>query len=287
VDTPPVGAVEQTRAVPAPGASASDSEPEVVLHGGVANAGAVVRVGSHVLRPSNPHTPQIHGALTALAAIGFDGAPVPLGVDPDGRERLEFIDGDVAMPPFPAWIQRDEALASIASLLTRFHRATAQLDLPGAGWSDEMADPVGGTTWCHNDVCLENVVFRDGRAIALLDFDFAAPGRPIYDLAQMARMCVPIDDDLSAERLGWVAADRPRRLRVVADAADLDHDGRRELLEALDGSIERGGEFVRRRVDAGDVNFVAMWEEMGGAERYDRRRRWWVENQPAFARALN
>ena len=28
-------------------------------------------------------------------------------------------------------------------------------------------------------------------------------------------------------------------------------------------SISRGGEFVRRRVEAGDPNFVRMWDEMG------------------------
>jgi hypothetical protein len=270
----------------APGATGPHAADEVVLQGGVANAGAVVRVGQHVLRPSNPHTTQIHAALTALASGGFDGTPVPIGVDPDGRERLEFIDGDVAVPPFPSWVQSDEALTSIAALLTRFHRATAQLDLPADGWSDEMTDPLGGTTWCHNDVCLENVVFRDGRAVALLDFDFAAPGRPVHDLAQMARMCVPIDDDLSAQRLGWTDAERPRRLRLVADAAGLEPDGRHDLLAALDEAVARGGEFVRRRVEAGDENFVAMWNQMGGTERYDRRRRWWAQTRPSFARAL-
>ena len=30
----------------------------------------------------------------------------------------------------------------------------------------------GGPIVCHNDVCLENVVFRDGEAVGLLDFDF-------------------------------------------------------------------------------------------------------------------
>jgi thiamine kinase-like enzyme len=29
-----------------------------------------------------------------------------------------------------------------------------------ATWSAEMADPVGGEVFCHNDVCPENVVFR-------------------------------------------------------------------------------------------------------------------------------
>ena len=88
-----------------------------------------------------------------------------------------------------------------------------------------MADPGGGTLVCHNDVCLENVVFRDGEAIGLLDFDFAAPGRPTYDLAAFARMCVPVDDDLSAGRLGWGPVDRPARLRLVADTYGLDRSG--------------------------------------------------------------
>ena len=76
-----------------------------------------------------------------------------------------------------------------------------------------MADPVGGEVMCHNDVCLENVVFDNGEAVALLDFDFAAPGRREFDVAAFARMCVPIDDDINAARLGWESNDRPARLR--------------------------------------------------------------------------
>ena len=139
---------------------------------------------------------------------------------------------------------------------------------------------------CHNDVCLENVVFRAGNAVALLDFDYVAPGRPIYDLAQMARMCVPIDDDTNAVRLGWEPSDRPRRLRLVADEYGLDARGRVELLEILAMSIARGGEFVRRRVEAGDPNFVRMWDEMGGAARFDRRREWFNERHEQFVNAL-
>jgi aminoglycoside phosphotransferase (APT) family kinase protein len=150
-----------------------------------------------------------------------------------------------------------------------------------------LADPEGGPTICHNDVCLENVVFRRGVAVGLVDFDFAAPGRPVYDLAQMARMCVPIDDDVNAARLGWQPADRPARLRLVADAAGLDRVSRHELFTTLSDSMARGGEFVRRRVAAGDPNFIEMWNEMGGAERFDRRHRWWVEHNEKFLNALD
>ena len=47
------------------------SVDEEVLQGGVANAGGVTRVGAHVLRPSNPHTPTIHRFLIGLRAVGF------------------------------------------------------------------------------------------------------------------------------------------------------------------------------------------------------------------------
>jgi hypothetical protein len=54
----------------------------------------------------------------------------------------------------------------------------------------------------------------------------------------------------------------------------------------LSDTIARGGEFVRRRVEAGDPNFLTMWNEMGGAERFDRRHRWWIEHQEKFRNAL-
>jgi hypothetical protein len=257
------------------------------LAGGVANAGSVVRVGDHVLRPSNPHSGAVHAFLRALRAAGFAGASLPIGIDEDGRERLAFVEGEVPTPPYPDWAQSDAALASVAALMARFHRASRSFDPAPYTWSTEMADPAGGTVVCHNDVCLENVVFRNGRAVALLDFDFAAPGRSVYDVAAFARMCVPIDDDVNATRLGWRDPDRSARLRLVADVYGLDRDGRRELIDALDASIAAGGQFVRRRVDAGDPPFVAMWNEMGGAERFDRRRRWWADSRDRFVDALN
>jgi hypothetical protein len=260
-----------------------DEQP---LPGGVANAGQVARVGDWVLRPTNPHSPSIHRFLRHLRAGGFDGAPQVVGMAADGRERLEFVDGDVPLSPYPDWAQRDAALASTAGLLRQLHVAGEGFPSEGLSWSDELLDPRGGTVVCHNDVCLENVVFRDGVAVALLDFDFAAPGRPLYDLAQFAKMCVPVDDEVSAARVGWRPADRPARLRLAADAYGLDASGRHDFLGCLDDAIEIGARFVRRRVEAGDPNFIAMWDAMGGEERYARRRRWWAAHRAACAVAL-
>ena len=216
-----------------------------VLAGGVANAGGVVRSGAEVHRPANAHSAAIHRFLASLAAAGFDGASVPLGIE-GGRERLVFVAGDVPVPPYPPWAQDDAALASIARLLQRFHDASRGFDASVTTWSTEMQDPAGanaiGAVMCHNDVCLENVVFRAGNAVTLLDFDFAAPGRPIYDVAQMARMCIPIDDDANAARLGWEPVDRPGRLRLVADEYGLDARAGRTARDPV------GVDRARRRV---------------------------------------
>lgn len=265
-----------------------DGEGEV-LAGGIANAGAVLRVGDEVRRPASAHSPTILALLTHLNEVGFDGASVPLGLA-DGWERLRYLPGDVAVPPYPAWAQTDDALASIARLLRRFHAASASFR-PGAAatWSEEMADLEAATedlVACHNDVCLENVVFRDGEAVALLDFDFAAPGRPLYDVAQMARMCVPLDPEPAS--LGWhaPATAAPARLAVVADAYGVGAGQREELFALVAAGIARGGQFLQRQVDRGDPNFLALWQSLGGSARFDRRRSWFAELTPAFRRAL-
>lgn len=211
---------------------------------------------------------------------------MPAGIDDDGRERLEFIEGDVPLAPYPDWSQSETALASVARLLRGLHEAAEWFDPRGHQWSDALSDPAGGVVVCHNDVELSNVVFRDGIAVALIDFEFAAPGRPVYDLAQLARLCVPIEDDVDQCRMGWRVVDRPARLRLVADAYGLNRDGRSELLRAMDDAIDRIEAAVRRSLDVADSRAVNALHDSGGMEKCDRRRRWWAAHHSELAAAL-
>lgn len=224
--------------------------------------------------------------LRALIDARFEGAPAPIGIDDDGRERLEFIEGEVPVPPYPEWSQSDAALASVARLLRGLHDAARGFDHRGHSWSDALSDPAGGTLICHNDVELSNVVFRDGVAVALLDFEFAAPGRAVYDLAQLARLCVPIEDDFDQARLGWRPADRPARFRLVADAYGLEPGSRAEFLSATEDAIDRIEAVARRSAERGDPSALTILTRTGGMEKYDRRRRWWTEHRAEFCAAL-
>ena len=137
---------------------------------------------------------------------------------------------------------------------------------------------------CHNDVCPENVVFRNGEAVALLDFDLCAPGRPVWDLAQTARMWIPLrPPGLSSER---ARLDPFPRLAVLAHAYGLESIDHRPLMEAIVTSKRLGTRFVERRVNAREPAFVEAWKQGGGKAGDDRLIAWLEENREAFLRAL-
>ena len=105
---------------------------EVILRGGTANRGLVVRVGDTVRRPRRETSSATHALLRHLQQAGFDGAPTLLGVDDQGREVLSYIPGEPLTPPYPAWAFTDATLASVARLLRRLPRRGGLLRRIGA-----------------------------------------------------------------------------------------------------------------------------------------------------------
>jgi hypothetical protein len=106
----------------------------------------------------------------------------------------------------------------------------------------------------------------------------SAPGRRVYDLAQFAKMCCPLDAPANAARIGLGCADPFARLRIVADADGfrLDRSG---FVGAVFDSVGVGEDFVTRHVERGEPGFVAMWEHRGGEQRSRRRARWLDDNR--------
>ena len=262
----------------------SMDEREEQLSGGIAHPGEVVRVGETVRRPAGPHSEAIFALLRYLGEVGFDGAPRPLGLDERGREMFTYIPGDVPISPFPAWSMSVEALESVGRLLRRYHDAVAGFDASGFAWSDEMLDPHGGPIVCHADICPENVVFRDGEAVALLDFDFAAPGRALWDVAATLGMWAPLRD-VATRTAGMEDCDPIARTRVFADAYGLTTEQRGELLDVV--VDRRKLRFVERRAAAGEPLFVEMWEDQGGQAGTDRLNAWLEAKRDELRSALD
>ncbi|MFF9624918.1 phosphotransferase [Streptomyces griseosporeus] len=257
------------------------------LVGGMANARAVFRRGDFVERPAPRHAGALHAYLLALREHGFDAAPTPVGLAAEGRERLTYVPGDVALPPFPDWAMTEAALGSVGRLLRRLHESSKAVAVDAsAEWPRDLADPEGGTMLCHNDVCPENVVFRDGRAAALIDFDMAAPGRPLWDIAMTARYWVPMLDPESAAAVHPTGLDAPTRLRILADGYGLSGEERADLPGVIEQATEVCRAFVARRVADDDPVYLQALAERGGWRRWDRMQKWLVDHRKAFTAAL-
>ncbi|WP_432876471.1 phosphotransferase [Kribbella sp. CA-245084] len=258
-----------------------------VLVGGMANVGAVLRRGELVERPAPSNARALHAYLLALKGQGFDGAPTPVGLTADGREQLSFVPGDVPLLPYPDWAMTTTALESVGSLLRRLHDASSGVAVDAqARWPRDFADPEGGTMLCHNDVCMENVVFRDGRAAALIDFDLAAPGRPLWDVAMTARYWVPMVDPTSAAGYYPTGLVAPARLRILADSYGLSPLDRAELPSVIEQATEVCRTFVAGRVADGDPAYLQALDERGGWARWDRLQTWLSDQRETFKAAL-
>jgi hypothetical protein len=257
-----------------------DDGREQPLAGGIGSGGAVVRVGDTVRRPVRPHTATVAAFLHHLESAGFAGAPRHLGFDDQGREVLSYVKGDVGVPPFPAWVGAEDVLLGVARLQRALHEAAVGFAPPAdAVWDrPNLPDPPAGARVCHNDLCVENVVVRDGVVVAFIDFDFAAPADPLLDIAIAARHWVPMRDPVDIDP-GLAGLDQVARFRLFCDEHGLDRGGREAVVGHLGPFLDRALVAMRRRAESGLEAYVRVWE--AGYPEQNRRSRVWLDNHTA------
>jgi hypothetical protein len=228
-----------------------------------------LRVGDIVQRPTAPCWPATHALLAHLASAGFDGAPRVLAAG-GGTELLTYIDGQAAVPPLPRDTLTDSALVSVAELLRRYHRAVRSFDAVGYRWPRPIPEPFRTGLVSHNDVHPANLIFRDGRAVALIDFDLAGPGSAVWDLAAAARNWAPLQDDqdIADCRQGRAL----ERFRIFLHACELTRAERRRVVEAIVPNHDWTYAIVTDAVGAGHQGFTDHWGRV--AEAVARARRW-------------
>lgn len=182
----------------------------------------VVRIGDTVRRPAGPWTDAVDAVLAYLFEVGFTGAPRPLGRDAEGRQVLEYVPGDLGDDSGTYTI---DELVSIGRMLAELHRALAGFVPPAAARWGAVIPPDREELVCHNDVAPWNLV-RSARGWVLIDWDSAAPGSRLWDLAY------------AAQSMAGLRPDRPvhesaARLRAFADGYGLEASLRPELAAML------------------------------------------------------
>ncbi|MFI9394297.1 phosphotransferase [Streptomyces bauhiniae] len=206
---------------------------------------------------------------------------MPVALLPDGCEQLDYIPGDIAAQSGADWIRGVDTLASVGALLRRLHDTGAHIPVDTrVSWPLDLADPEASSAenavMCHNDPNMGNVVFREGLAIALIDFDLAAPGRPLWDVAMAARYWAVLADPPSA----------PTRLRVLADGYGVPTGERAGLPELVEQVTATCRTFAEARVAAGDQAVVKSVAARGGWQRWDRLQTWLETHRQTFIDAL-
>lgn len=220
-----------------------------------ANISGAARVGQTVRRPGKPSSESVYTLLAHLQESGFEGCPEPLGIDGEGREVVSWVEGDGGSIPLRPETITDHALVEHARLLRDFHDATASFVVVATTllWDPLLRDRAGSTeVICHNDVSIPNTVYRDGVPAALIDWDFAAPGSRLWDLAYAAWWLVPLHRPEFMESIGWPAVDQPRRLAVFVDAYGLGKE-RALLLDVLRERQLRNQQQLRLWVSTGMI----------------------------------
>jgi hypothetical protein len=216
--------------------------PEHVLPGGHVNA--VLRVGDTVRRPRPARAQYVRGVLRHLEQQGWPGAPRYLGTDERGREVLSFVDGHVAWQvQQPADVSSVPSLIGLAELVRQFHDLTA-----GTPWSgtEEVV--------CHNDLSPKNTVYRDLggglRPVAFIDWDLAAPGPRINDVAHVCWQYAGLSPRTADP------GEAAHNVRVIADAYGLRDRGR--LVQTVLWWQDRCRRGIEAAADAGDPAMVRL-----------------------------
>jgi hypothetical protein len=267
-------------------------QTEIPLPGGDVTEG-VVRVGDTVRRPVGPHSPLVHALLTHLESIGFEGAPRFLGIDGAGREVLSYVDGEVAGRPRPRWIADEARLASVGRLVRAYDDAAASFISPPGAWPDTEPGGRSGIPPApayppeligHVDITPENVVFRDGRAFALIDFDLAKPATRADEMFNTMMWWAPLSDPRDADPL-LQGVDVPRRVRILADAYGLSGPDRERIIEVAVLRTRRAWHLMKQRAQTQGGGWQRMWEE-GVGDVIKRREAWLDRHATALTAAL-
>lgn len=192
----------------------------VALTGG-RMASEVLRQGDTVLRPASDSSEFMASLLKIFEQQNFTGAPKYLG-QVDGKDILSYIEGDVPAR-FRPW--SDEQVGAAARLLRGMHDATRGSDLAG------RFDVV-----CHHDPGPNNYVFQDGVPVALIDYEQAAPGGRLEDVAYFAWTWT-----ISSKQV-MALEDQAAQVRLIADVYGLEDAERRALVDCI---LERQSRNVR------------------------------------------
>lgn len=251
------------------------------LEGG-GRLGATRRDGV-VVRPRKPWSDAVLALLLHLEEAGYPYAPRVGEGQSDSEEVVLYVEGDQAPQ---GW--SDDGITELGSALRLLHEAAATFDpSPGLVWQEGWwtRDRGERSVLGHGDPAPWNVIAREGRPVAFVDWEFAGPVDRVAEVAHAAWLNCQLHDDDVAERQGLPPApDRARQLGLFLDGYGLAADERErfvdELVEValLSAANEATGAGVTPETTDATAIWGLAWRARSGA--------WMIRNRKLLAAAI-
>lgn len=227
--------------------------------------------------PPDPYSAAIHALLTHLEDVGFRGAPRSFGWDAQGRHLVEWVEGIRADHPDAP----DDALdpQRIGAFMRDMHDALATFTPPaGAEWFEGLPAPAAELI-IHQDIAPSNIVVTPDDRLVAIDWDAAAPGTRLWDLAHAAHAFAPLSKN------GMEPEACAARLAEFVRGYGLDTEEREQLLPLLAMRSERMYEYLDHMRVSGESPWIELWERgVGTVWKADAQ--WIREHEPNWRRAL-
>ncbi|MGE8081829.1 phosphotransferase [Peribacillus loiseleuriae] len=250
----------------------SQYEKEEMLTGG--NISNVYRLGDTVRRDLKANGTKIHKLLKHLESEGFDCAPKFLGIDEKDREILSFIEGEAGNYPLKKYMWSNDTLKEIAKMLRLYHNAVSDFPIEES-WQPIDNTPQPFEVLCHNDFAIYNIIFNHEKPVGIIDFDVAAPGPRLWDIAYTLYTCVPLSRLYHTETGEAVYyeplkdADRiKQRVKLFFESYGI-KGMEKGFLEMVLLRVEGLCKTMQRKAEEGDLAFQKMIDE-GHLEHYQK-----------------
>ncbi len=229
------------------------NKPEI-LKGG--NSNQVIKEANTVVRNTGTWSPFVHALLKHLQAASLKEAPVLIETT-DHKERLTFIEGEVGNYPLKAYMQSADVLIEVARLLRRFHDLTVDFLIP-TGIATPQAVSSSAEVICHNDFAPYNCVFKAEHLVGIIDFDTAAPGSRVWDIAYAVYRFVPLTNDSHSLDCGWnPIPNRASRLKLFCDTYDLSLEDRHKLISTVQERLRSLIDYMQR--NAANLEHIPLY----------------------------
>jgi thiamine kinase-like enzyme len=242
----------------------SNHENEEILTGG--NVSTVHRSGNTVRRELKKDSPKIHKLLTHLENKGFSYAPKFLGIDEKRREILSFIEGKAGNYPLKEYMWSNDVLKEIAKMQRLYHDAVSDFSFDNS-WESIDNTPQPFEVLCHNDFAIYNIIFNHEKPVGIIDFDLAAPGPRLWDIAYTLYTCVPLSRLYHSETGEAVYynplkdADRiKQRVKLFFESYGIE-GMEKGFLEMALLRVEGLCKTMQRKAKEGDIAFQKMIDE--------------------------